>query len=116
MEMPFKVECYSDQSPGVVLDPYKNSSYYYMKILLSVIRTRVSIIKMFHFPGAVLERSRHSTKLSLQTPKSNSLGYPDARITLVPVERGSCGDSKVSVYCVCLCAHTSTSIKTQTLM
>lgn len=48
--MPFKVECYSDKSLGVVLDPYKNSNYYYMKILLSVIRTRVSIIKNVQFP------------------------------------------------------------------
>lgn len=67
MEMPFKVECYREQSLGIVLDPYKNSSYYYVKIVLSVIRTRVSIIKMSNFPGVVLERSRHSTKLSQQT-------------------------------------------------
>lgn len=50
MKMPFKVECYSDKSLGVVLDTYKNSNYYYMKILLSVIRTRVSIIKNVQFP------------------------------------------------------------------
>lgn len=85
--MPFKVECYSEQSLGIVLDPDKNSSYYYVKILLSVTRTRVSIIKMSTFPGAVLERSRHSTELSQQTPMSNSFGYPGARITLVPVEK-----------------------------
>lgn len=74
-----------------------------MKIVLSVIRTRMSVITMSDLPGVVLERSRHSacaisTELSQQTPISNCPGNPGAGITLVPVGRGSSDDSKVSVY------------------
>lgn len=52
----FEAEGFREQRLGIVLDPRKGSNYCHVKILLSVVRTRILIIKMSEPPRAVPER------------------------------------------------------------
>ena len=113
MATSFKVECFREQRLGIVLDPCKGSSYYYVKNDFSkdqsienqnVRTTRSSPGEMKTF-YATLHRP-----FLMQTAMSSVLVCPDARVSLVPVKRGSSDDSKVYmyqcvfvyVYCVCI--------------
>lgn len=63
MAASFKVECFREQRLGIVLDPCKGSSYYYVKNLFS--KSQSAGNRNVRTTADALERRRHSTPFSV---------------------------------------------------
>lgn len=105
MEASFKVECFREPRLGTILDPCKGSNDSCVKILFSIVGENQSIDHQnvritWSSPGeAEPVHSNHFCKV-VRTPMNSFLGYPDARVNLVLVTRGSSDDA----ISMCMCS------------